>query len=65
MKLCYVICKKFIPKTEYLKVYHVLFLSHVGYCITVWSNIPSYRLEKVCSLQKKVLSLVVWNPLYT
>ena len=50
--------KKFIPKTEYLKVYHALFLSHLCYCITVWGNIPSYRLEKLFSLQKRCIRLL-------
>ena len=50
--------KKFIPKTEYLKIYHALFLSHLCYCITVWGNIPSYRLEKLFSIQKRCIRLL-------
>ena len=26
--------KKFVPKTEYLKIYHTLFKSHLSYCIS-------------------------------
>ena len=56
--------KKFIPKTEYLKIYYALFLSHLCYCITVWDNIPSYRLEKLFSIQKRCIR-VLFGTQYT
>ena len=50
--------KKFIPETEYLKIYDALFLSHLTYCITVWGGIPTYRLAKIFSIQKRCIRLL-------
>ena len=47
-----------IPETEYMKIYYALFLSHLTYCITVWGGIPSYRLAKIFSIQKRCIRLL-------
>ena len=46
--------KKMSPETEYMNIYNALFLSHLTYCITVWGGIPSYKLAKIFSIQKKL-----------
>ena len=50
--------KNMIPETEYMKIYDALFLSHLTYCITVWGGIPSYRLAKKFSIQKRCIRLL-------
>ena len=47
-----------IPETEYMKIYDALFLSHLSYCISVWGGIPTYRLNKIFSLQKRCIRLL-------
>ena len=41
-----------------MKIYYALFLSHLTYCITVWGGIPSYRLAKIFSIQKRCIRLL-------
>ena len=55
--------KRFIPKTEYLKIYNALFLSHLTYCITSWGGIPKYRLSKVFALQKRCIRILFGSDL--
>ena len=50
--------KKYVPKTEYQKIYNALFMSHLSYCISCWGGIPSYKLEKIFSIQKRCIRLL-------
>ena len=50
--------KKFIPKSEYLKIYNALFLSHLTYCISCWGGISSLKLLKVFAIQKRCVRLL-------
>ena len=50
--------KKYIPASEYLKIYNALFLSHLSYCISCWGGIPDYKLARVFSLQKRCIRLL-------
>ena len=45
--------RKYVPQTEYLKIYNALFMSHLSYCISCWGGVPSYKLEKIFSIQKR------------
>ena len=47
--------KKFIPVTEYLKLYNALFKSHISYCISGWGGIPKYKLNGLFSIQKRCI----------
>ena len=49
---------KFIPKSEYLKLYDALFKSHITYCISCWGGIPEYKLESLFSIQKRCIRLL-------
>ena len=49
---------KFIPKTEYKKLYDSLFKSHLSYCISSWGGVTPYRLSKLFSLQKRCTRLL-------
>lgn len=40
-------------------VYHSLFLSHVQYCINVWSNCKGKKLEKVFLTQKRAIRTIL------
>ena len=50
--------KKFIPESEYTKIYNSLFKSHISYCISCWGGIPSYRTEKIFCIQKRCVRLL-------
>ena len=52
---------KFIPKTEYKKLYDSLFKSHLSYCISSWGGVTPYRLSKLFSLQKRCIRLLYGN----
>ena len=49
---------KFIPKAEYSKIYDALFKSHMTYCISSWGAIPSSKLQKIFSIQKRCIRLL-------
>jgi hypothetical protein len=49
---------KFVPKSEYMKIYDALFKSHMSYCISSWGSVPNYRLKKIFSLQKRCVRLL-------
>ena len=51
--------KRFIPKSEYLKIYNSLFLSHLTYCISCWGGIPKYKLMKIFAIQKRCIRLLL------
>ena len=50
--------KKFIPKSEYLKLYYALFQSHISYCISCWGGVSQNKLESVFSIQKRCIRLL-------
>ena len=50
--------KKFVPQSEYLKIYNELFKSHLSYCISSWGGIPRYRVESLFSIQKRCIRLL-------
>ena len=49
---------KFIPKSEYMKIYDALFKSHISYCISSWGSIPDYKLQKIFAIQKRGVRLL-------
>ena len=49
---------KFIPKSEYHKLYDALFKSHLTYCISCWGGISSSRLYPLFLLQKRCVRLL-------
>ena len=49
---------KFIPKSEYMKIYDALFKSHLSYCISSWGAIPSTKLQGIFSIQKRCIRLL-------
>ena len=53
--------KRFIPKSEYLKLYNSLFLPHLTYCISCWGGVLSYKLKKIFSIQKRCVRLLFGN----
>ena len=55
--------KKCIPKTEYLKIYNALFMSHLSYCISCWGGVPEYKLSKIFAIQKRCIRLLFGNTL--
>ena len=48
---------KFIPKTEYRKLYDALFKSHLSYCISSWGGVLESKLRNVFSAQKRCIRL--------
>ena len=50
--------KKFIPESEYTKLYNALFKSHMTYCISCWGGISSNKLQKVFYIQKRCIRLL-------
>ena len=50
--------KKFIPESEYMKIYNALFKSHLCYCISCWGAIPNYRTQKLFAIQKRCIRLL-------
>ena len=50
--------KKFIPKSEYLKIYNALFLSHLTYCISCWGGISKLKLLRIFAIQKRCVRLL-------
>ena len=49
---------KFIPKSEYMKIYDALFKSHLSYCISCWGAIPSSKLQIIFAIQKRCIRLL-------
>ena len=45
---------KFIPKSEYMKIYDVFFKSHLSYCISSWGAIFSAKLQGIFLYRKGV-----------
>ena len=49
---------KFIPKSEYTKIYDALFKSHMSYCISSWGAIPNSKLQGIFAIQKRCIRLL-------
>ncbi len=49
---------KFIPKSEYRKIYDALFKSHLSYCISSWGAVPSAKLQSLFAIQKRCIRLL-------
>ena len=49
---------KFIPKSEYHKLYDSLFKSHLSYCISCWGGISNNKLSPLFLLQKRCVRLL-------
>ena len=50
--------KKFIPVSEYMKIYDALFKSHLSYCISSWGGISSNKLTSIFAIQKRCIRLL-------
>ena len=50
--------KKYIPESEYLKVYNALFMSPLTYGISCWGGVSSYKLQEIFSIQKRCIRLL-------
>jgi len=49
---------KFIPESEYHKIYNALFKSHLSYCISSWGAIPHSKLQGIFGIQKRCIRLL-------
>ena len=49
---------KFVPKSEYMKLYDALFKSHLAYCISSWGSIPKFKLDCIFRIQKRCIRLL-------
>ena len=49
---------KFIPKSEYRKLYDSLFKSHMNYCISSWGGVSEYKLQNIFAVQKRCIRLL-------
>ena len=49
---------KFIPESEYHKIYNALFKSHLSYCISCWGGVSNNKLESLFSIQKRCIRLL-------
>ena len=49
---------KFIPKSEYGKLYDALFKSHMNYCISSWGGVSESKLQSVFTIQKRCVRLL-------
>ncbi len=56
--ICIKRIRKCVPKTEYLKLYNALFMSHLSYCISCWGGIPDYKLNRIFAIQKRCIRLL-------
>ena len=49
---------RFIPKSEYHKLYNALFKSHLSYCISCWGGVSDHKLESIFAIQKRCIRLL-------
>ena len=49
---------KFIPKSEYRKLYDTLFKSHMNYCIISWEGVSEFKLQSLFTIQKRCVRLL-------
>lgn len=50
--------RKYIPKSEYLKIYNALFMSHLTYCISSWGGVSNQKLHKLFIIQKRCIRML-------
>ncbi len=50
--------RHWIPKDNYLTIYHALFESHLTYGITVWGGIPTATMNKIFIIQKHCIRIL-------
>ena len=50
--------KKFIPPSQYMKIYHSLFESHLTYGISCWGGSYKSKLQKIFCLQKRCIRIL-------
>ena len=50
--------KDYIPKSQYINIYHSLFESHLSYCISVWGGAPSPEINKLFVTQKRCIRML-------
>lgn len=48
-------CRSLIPLHAKLSIYHALFASHLNYCSLVWLTTTKKNIEKIITLQKKII----------
>ena len=49
---------KFIPKSEYRKLYDSFFKSHMNYCISSWGGVSESKLQTIFAVQKRCIRLL-------
>ena len=49
---------KYIPKNHLKTIYHTLFQSNLSYCISVWGGIPTKKIDKIFTVQKRCIRLL-------
>ena len=50
--------KKFIPSSQYVNIYHSLFVSHLTYGISCWGGTYSTKLQKLFNIQKRCIRIL-------
>ena len=50
--------KKFVPPSQYLKIYHSLFESHLTYGISCWGGSYKSKLQKIFCIQKRCVRIL-------
>ena len=53
--------RKYIPKSEYLRIYNALFVSHLTYCISSWGGVSNQKLQKLFVIQKRCVRMLFGN----
>ena len=48
----------FIPKTNHKNIYHILFESHLAYCISVWGGVSKQLINSLFVTQKRLIRLI-------
>ena len=50
--------KNCTPEDIHRDLYHTLFESHLTYCISVWGNVPNYKMNELHQIQKKCIRIL-------
>ena len=50
--------KKFVPPSQYMKIYHSLFEPHLTYGISCWGGCYKSKLNKIFSIQKRCIRIL-------
>ena len=51
----------FIPNTNHKSIYHILFESHLAYCISMWSGASKQLVNSLYVTQKRLVRLIFGN----